>query len=91
VALAQGRLVFVRQAAGLCAFAVDEVPELSERPVEALQTPEPALAGLVQGVVRWREQEAAPLLAAGGLIPIGAGVRLRQLLAELGRQTPEVS
>lgn len=83
VALVNGRLVFVRAASGLFALAVDEVPELSEKPVEPLTTAEPTLAGLLHGVVRWREQDAAPLLQASALLPVGAGARLRRLLAEV--------
>lgn len=78
-----GRLVFVRSGGGLCGLAVDEVPELSDRPVEPLATTEPSLVGLLLGIVRWREHEVAPLLHAAALLPVGAGVRLRQLLTEV--------
>lgn len=84
-----GRLVFVRTGGGLCGLAVDEVPELSDRPVEPLATTEPSLVGLLLGIVRWREQQAAPLLHAAALLPVGAGVRLRQLLVEVGGGRPE--
>lgn len=83
VEMVEGRLVFVRAATGLVCLAVDEVPELSEKPIEPLGSVEPSLTGLLRGVVRWREGEAAPVLLPGALVPVGAGVRLQKLLAEL--------
>ena len=83
IELVDGRLVFVRAPAGLIALAVDEVPELSERPIEPLGAVEPTLVGLLLGVVRWREGEAAPVLLPGALLPVGAGARLHRLVAEV--------
>lgn len=82
--LVDGRLVFVRSSAGLVAYALDEVLELSEQPVEPLSATDPSLSSLLLGVVRWSETETAPVLAASSLVPLGAGVRIRQELAAQG-------
>lgn len=91
VEMVEGRLIFVRAATGLIGLAVDEVPELSERPVEPLGSVEPSLTGLLSGVVRWREGEAAPVLLPGALLPVGAGVRLQRLLAAIPRAGEQAS
>lgn len=91
VELVDGRLVFVRTAAGLLGLAVDEVPELSERPVEPLSASGPRLAGandLVRGIVRWREGEAAPLLLPSVLLASDVAARLQALLRELQPPQP---
>jgi chemotaxis signal transduction protein len=85
VEMVEGRLIFVRATTGLIGLAVDEVPELSEKPVEPLASAEPSLTGLLRGVVRWREGEAAPVLLPGALLPVGAGVRLQKLVAAIPR------
>jgi purine-binding chemotaxis protein CheW len=87
-AFVNGRLVVTELPGGRFAFVVDEVPELCEKPVEPLTTVEPSLAGLVLGVVRWRDGAAAPLLPSGALLPVGASARLRQLMAALLADEP---
>ena len=86
VTLADGRIMLLRGRAGLIGCLVDAVLELSEAPLEALSVSAPALAGLgglLRGIVRYREGEAAPLLDPAALLPVVAGERLRRGLAEV--------
>lgn len=72
----------------LIGYVVDDVYELSDRPLSPLATSGQRFGGLVKGSVRWQENRSALALdlTAGVLLPNVAGELLRRTLAELQDQ-----
>lgn len=69
----------------LCGYVVDDVSELSDRPLAPLAVSGQRFGGLVKGSVRWQENRSALVLdlTAGVLVPNVAGELLRRAIAEL--------
>jgi chemotaxis signal transduction protein len=72
----------------LIGYVVDDVSELSDRPLAPLATSGQRFGGLVTGSVRWQENRSALVLdlTTGVLLPNVAGELLRRTLAEVQEQ-----
>jgi chemotaxis signal transduction protein len=73
---------------GITGFVVDDVYELTDRPLAPLTADAQRFGGLVRGSVRWQEQRSALVLdlRIGVLVPRVAGELVRRAIAELGAE-----
>jgi chemotaxis signal transduction protein len=84
--LVDGHVVLVQDPVGEIGYAVDELRELSENPVEELSAGSSAPLGrLTLGAVRASDGRLAPILAHGSLLTVLARHQLRAALDEAAR------
>ncbi len=84
--LVDGHVLVVEDPCGPVGYAVDEVLELSEEPLEDLPAAgTPATGGLALAAVRTGERELAPVLAPASLLTVLARHQLRAALEALAR------
>jgi chemotaxis signal transduction protein len=81
--LLDARVVLIEDRHQLLGYAVDEVNELTSRPVLPLESEVSSLGGLVAGSIRWRELDTALVLdlRPGVLCPLRVGAQLRRLIS----------
>jgi purine-binding chemotaxis protein CheW len=84
--LVDGHVLVVSDPCGEVGYAVDEVCELSEEPLEDLPAAgSPATGGLALAAVRSSDGQVAPVLAASSLLTVLARHQLRAALEALAR------
>jgi chemotaxis signal transduction protein len=73
---------------GVIGFVVEDVFELTDKPLAPLSADSHRFGGLVKGSVRWQEQRTALVLdlRAGVLVPRVSGELLRRALVEVTEQ-----
>jgi chemotaxis signal transduction protein len=69
----------------LIGYVVEDVSELTDRPVSPLAADSHRFGGMVVGSVRWQDQRSALVLAlrVGSLVPQLTGAELRRAIAEI--------
>jgi purine-binding chemotaxis protein CheW len=81
--LVDGQVVVVGFEAGAVGYAVDEVRELNDQPVQPVASGAHAAAGITIGAVRCADGRLAPLVDPGSLFTVLTRQRLRAALAAL--------
>lgn len=73
---------------GIIGFVVEDVSELTDKPLQPLSADSHRFGGLITGSVRWQEQRNALVLdlRAGVLVPRVSGELLRRALVEITQE-----